>query len=63
MKQLYKQTEQMAINKLTFEDNSKLIDVESTLKMLLTTENLKPYQKEWVVKSYKNICNFRYQHS
>ena len=28
----------MAINKLTFEDNSKLIDVESTLKMLLTNE-------------------------
>ena len=49
--------------KLTFEDNSALIDVESTLKMLLTAENLWPYQKEWVVKSYKNIANFRYQHS
>ena len=53
----------MAINKLTFEDNSKLIDVEATLKMLLTTDNLKPYQKVWVVTSYKNICNFRYQYS
>lgn len=49
--------------KLTFEEQSALIDVESTLKMLSTTDNLRPYQKEWVVKSYKNICNFRYQHS
>ena len=34
--------------KLTFEENSALIDVEA-------------YQKEWCVKSYKNIVNFRYQ--
>lgn len=47
--------------KLTFEENSALIDVESTLKMLLTADNLKAYQKEWCVKSYKNIVNFRYQ--
>jgi len=49
--------------KLTFEENSALIDVESTLKMLATPDNLRPYQKEWVVKSYKNITNFRYQNS
>lgn len=53
----------MAVNKLTFEDNSKLIDVESTLKMLLEADNLEKYQKKWVVTSYKNICNYRYQHS
>ena len=47
--------------KLTFEENSALIDVEATLKMLLTADNLKTYQKEWCVKSYKNIVNFRYQ--
>ena len=47
--------------KLTFEENSALIEVESTLKMLLTADNLKEYQKKWVVTSYKNICNFRYQ--
>ena len=48
--------------KLTFEESSALIDVEATLKMLLTADNLKTYQKEWCVKSYKNIVNFRYQH-
>jgi len=47
--------------KLTFEENSALIDVESTLKMLSDADNLRPYQKEWVVKSFKNISNFRYQ--
>jgi hypothetical protein len=49
--------------KLTFEENSALADVETTLKMLATADNLRPYQKEWVVKSYKNITNFRYQNS
>ena len=29
----------MAINKLTFEEQSTLIDVEATLKMLLTADN------------------------
>ena len=42
--------------KLTFEDNSSLIDVETTLKMLL-----QPHHKGWVIESYKNIVNFRYQ--
>ncbi len=49
--------------KLTFEENSALIDVESTLKMLSTADNLRPYQKEWAIASYKNITNFRFQHS
>jgi hypothetical protein len=53
----------MAINKLTFQEQSALIDVEATLKMLLTADNLKTYQREWCVKSYKHICNYRYQHS
>ena len=47
--------------KLTFEDNSSLIDVETTLKMLLQHAELKPHHKGWVIESYKNIVNFRYQ--
>jgi hypothetical protein len=47
--------------KLTFEENSALIDVEATLKMLSTADNLRPYQKEWVITSLTNISNFRYQ--
>lgn len=49
--------------KLTFEEQGDLIDIESTLKMLLTAENLRTYQKEWCVKSYKNIVKFRYQNT
>ena len=45
--------------KLTFEDNSALIDVETTLKMLLQHAELKPHHKSWVIESYKNIVNFR----
>ena len=48
---------------MTIEDKFKIIDIEATLKMLLVHSELLEYQKEWVVKSYKNICNFRYQHS
>jgi hypothetical protein len=49
--------------KLTLDENSKLIDVETTLSMLLQHADLKPHHKEWVIKSFKNISNFRYQHS
>tara|TARA_R110000772_G_scaffold8483_6_gene28072 strand:- start:859 stop:1011 length:153 start_codon:yes stop_codon:yes gene_type:complete len=49
--------------KLTFEEQSALIDVESTLTMLLRGDNLRTYQKEWCKKSYKNIVNFRYQNT
>jgi len=49
--------------KLTFEDNSALIDVETTLKMLLQHAELKPHHKRWVIESYKNIVNLRHQNS
>jgi len=49
--------------KLTYEENSALIDVESTLKMLIQHGDLKPQHKDWALKSYKNICNFRYQNT
>jgi hypothetical protein len=51
----------MAANKIKLEDKFKIIDVESTLKMLATADNLRPYQKEWVIKSYKNILDFKHQ--
>ena len=35
--------------------------VETTLKMLLQHAELKPHHKGWVIESYKNIVNFRYQ--
>ena len=41
------------------EQDFKLIDVEVTLKMLLTYGDLPEHQKKWVVKSYKNIINLR----
>ncbi len=49
--------------KLTFEENSALVDVETTLKMLLQYGDLQPHHKEWVIKSHKNIANFIYQNS
>lgn len=49
--------------KLTFEENSALVDVETTLQMLLKHGDLPQHQKGWVIRSYRNICNFRYQNT
>ena len=51
----------MAIDKITLEDKFKIIDVETTLKMLIQHADLKPHHKDWVLESYKNILDFKHQ--
>ena len=60
MKQLYKQNK-MTQNKITLEDRFKLVDVETTLKMLIQHAELKPHHKDWALTSYKNIIDFKHQ--
>ena len=51
----------MTQNKITLEDRFKLVDVETTLKMLIQHAELKPHHKDWVLTSYKNIIDFKHQ--
>ena len=51
----------MAANKIKLEDKFKIIDVETTLKMLIQHADLKPHHKDWALTSYKNILDFKHQ--
>jgi len=46
---------------MTIEDKFKIIDVETTLKMLIQHADLKPHYKRWALTSYKNIIDFKHQ--
>ena len=37
------------------ENRLKLANIECTLKHLLLDDNIKNYQREWIVESYKNV--------
>ena len=52
----------MIQNKITLEDRFKLVDVETTLKMLIQHAELKPHHKDWALTSYKNIIDFKHQY-